>query len=1688
MRRKKLLRIGRRTIAVALAAVMAVSGAAVATPSVAEAAGTAADREDSSVVYFVDCGDYNVNTVSEGDQLGTHNSVTDQMYGADPVTGYKWGVDDTVSSPLTNGTCPKGGVSTDWTWPYEFNDGDGVAKTGSNRYTKNQFEKGIEERHLDYKFELENGTYYVEVGCTDPWGVSKTPSVYLNYGKDSQVVLTEALNIAGGDTANGSVAVQDGELTVNLRAKGDDNKAINVAYIIIKEAGDSSLVQTDLEAISVKATATGNITLPTEGKAGSKITWKSNNTAVITDDGKVTRPEAGEKDATVVLTATVTYGTATKTKDFTVTVPAKSDMMGMKDFGITDVTVTDPYYANSLDKEIDYLLMLDADRLLAGFRETAAYAAGMSADQRKEYMKDKTRYPGSWEDGLIGGHIMGHWLTAMAQACVNEGTSAEDKAALKEKLDYVITALKDCQDKTSGTQYDGYLFGAKLASTTDLDIQFDNVENNKADIFTQAWVPWYTMHKIQAGLISAYELAGSEDAYNVAKKLGDWIHNRVSKWDASTQKTVLGIEYGGMNDCLYDLYAVVKAKEGEEAAKKYAEAAHKFDEIDLFELINKGTKNAVDGKHANTTIPKFLGALKRYMVLGEGEEKYLEYVETFWDYVLTHHSYITGGNSEWEHFGADDVLDKERTECNCETCNTYNMLKMTRQLFMITGDSKYSDYYENTLINAIMSSQNPETGMSMYFQPMASGYQKVFGEPENKFWCCTGSGMENFTKLNDSIYYQKDNTLAVAQYLASTVKFEAGNMKVTQSGDLTQSEKMTLTVSKLADGEISGEIRLRLPDWLAGDAKITINEEAYNDYAVKDSYAVIPADKLADGTKIEITLPMKAVAYNLPDGENTYAFKYGPYVLSAKLGSSSQSQGTTGVNVSVPTTKAIANDRVAITSADTVSEYMADIDKNLVKAEGKMEFQLKGTNNKYTFVPHYSQYKESYAIYWTYSVDEDARGSEAIINDKNAARVDNAKIEGMRPGYGQDELGFEQKGNGSTGSSSPCWRYANAGGSFKYDIKVTDSGDNYLLCAFAKEDDGKTIQIKVGETEIFAGTLDSTSEKAVNINLPDSDAVNYYQMRFKIPAAAITANKQNTRMEGTEEKPAAEGFAFIPVTFSSNDDKDSAKIGVMLYMMRAYSTENDLKAVTSSTGKITKSGTEYKLEVPYDKEAKVKLSIEDTAGYVMIDGNAIEEEKEKTLATTGAETTFTIAVMAEDFETKKEYKLTVVYDYTGFDEALKTKFVGGYSFNDTVGDAVAVTKAAIPVNVGNPNYTYVDGKDGKALKLSGSYGLKLQGASKLGESYTISWWMKPDKLGGVNDPTFTAGTFSPEFWLNATFDAKIWSKNGAYIETTKANAYKANEWQHVAIVVDGDTDGTVTGTVVGTLYVDGKEVSKGDVFKGIMTNAGAELYFGVNAWDAYFQGALDELLLFNKALSAAEIQGLTNTAVKADTLGPKDTNNQPGENDPSGDNQPGGSQPGSGQPGGGNVSDPKQDDGNQDIDSSTVAASSVSVKAAGYTLAGNKITLKKGKSVKLVTTVSPEKASQKVTYTSSNSKVAAVSSAGTVKAKKAGTAKITVKTSNGKKKVITVNVVKKEKVNKKLTVSKKKLTLKKGKTAQIKIKKMTTGTTSKLTYKSGKKSIASVDKYGVIKAKKKGKATITVTCGKKKVAIKVTVK
>lgn len=1634
---------GERATALMLTAAMAVTGAPVGSWQTAFAA---EDKTDASVVYFVDCGDQDPTTVPEDGVLGTHNSVTDQVYGKDSKTGYHWGIDDTVSSPLENGKPGVGGAVTDWTWPFEQVTGDQTSKTATNRYTKNQIEKGKEPRRLDYKFELENGSYFVEIGFADPWGCSKSPTVYANYEKDSQSMIVEDFDVASG-AATATVKVTDGELTINARGTGDSNKAINMTYITIKNAGDDTLVQTDYDALTIRTeNVTSNLELPTKGsKAGSQIEWASSDEAVITKDGKVTRPASGEADAKVTLTATLTNGKAVLTKEFQVVVSAVNEMMGLECFDRADVEVTDAYYDKALELDAKNLLALDADRLLAGFRETAAYAAGMDAAARKEYMKDKTRYGGGWENSLIGGHTLGHYISAISQGVVNPGLTKERQAELKERLDYIVDALADCQEKTKGSALckEGYIFGATLTNPQkNLEQQFDNVEKGAANITTQAWVPWYTMHKLLAGLVDTYELTGSSKALQTAEKLGDWTANRVNSWSAATQRTVLGIEYGGMNDALYELYKCTGKED-------YKTAAHMFDETSLFETVLAGTKNAMNGKHANTTIPKFLGALCRYEV-DNSETKYLEYAKAFWEMVMNNHTYITGGNSEDEHFGADLVLNAERTNVNNETCNTYNMLKLSRRLFVITGEKKYADYYENTLINAIMSSQNHETGMTMYFQPMATGYHKVFGTLDTNFWCCTGSGMENFTKLQDSIYFKKKGLIVVNQYLASKITGDGYTLE--QTGDLSKSDTMSFKVS----GEKADfAMQLRIPDWVPeGKAIVTFGEEEYA-YTVKDGYIVIPKDKLTDGAAFSIRLPMEAVAYNLPDSENTYGFKYGPFVLSAKLGKASQSTTSHGVAVTVAAKKAVASDNIGIMAEDSVEAFMAKLNQYLVKKDGSMDFTLNGTDFTYEFTTHYNQYEENYGIYWTFSINEDGRGAEAVLAEKKANRLEHVTVDKMeQAGRGQYESRFlltdgETKDgmvdNGSTGEDAPALtRRANAGGSFGYKLAVAEGEDTYLLLTHLKAEDGKPLKISVGDTAIFEGKLDSKTAKVTNLTLAEADTEEYYQVMYKIPADIATKNTESLEVLENGQKVTKK---LVTIMFAGTDTEESARICKSVATVKAFGTENALTKVTYEGRELKAVDGVYSITVPYNVTPEVGFEIADSYGYLEIDGNAVDEKEKKKLkkAAAGAEAVYEVKVYAEDFETAKSYSIKVIKDYSGL--TLQDNLVKAFSFENATDGVTAVSKAAVPAESSGAAWSYQQGAVGKALTLDGTYGLKLlEDANALGESYTISFWMNPKNVGSAVDPTVTAGLFSPEYWLNLTLDGKIWSKNGDYIDTPASGAYTADEWQQVALTVDGQSAGTTDGTVVGTLYVNGKEVSKGNVAKGIMTQKGAKLYFGVNAWDAYFAGALDDILVFNKALTEEEVNGIAAKTITSATFG----GTKPSDNKPE--------------------------------------AKKVTVKAAGYTLAGDKLTLVKGKKVKLAAAVSPAKASQKVRYTSSKKKVAVVAANGMITAKSAGSTKITVQAANGKKKQITVQVVNKATVNKVLKLQKAKLSLKKGTKNLLIIKKLSKNTTSTLSYQSSKKSIATVNAYGVITAKKAGSAVVTVKCGKKSAKVKVTIK
>ena len=719
----------------------------------------------------------------------------------------------------------------------------------------------------------------------------------------------------------------------------------------------------------------------------------------------------------------------------------------ISEFSLAEVTALDAYEKNASALEIQYLKSLDADRLLRGFCDIAG----------KE--SNAPKY-GGWEDSAIQGHTLGHYLCAVSQGFASSGDEE-----LKEISEHIVEVLYACQNSETG-----YLAAID-------ESHYERIENGNT---SGTWVPWYSMHKIFTGLISAYEHTGNELALTIASRLGDWVYSRTSVWSEEMQAVVLNVEYGGMNDCLYQLYKHTRDE-------KHLSAAHSFDEMTLFEPLYKG-EDVLNGKHANTTIPKIIGALNRYTVTGE--EYYLQVAANFWEMVVNNHTYITGGNSEWEHFGEGGVLDAERTNCNCETCNTYNMLKLSRLLFTITGESKYADFYENAFINAILSSQNPGTGMTTYFQPMATGFFKVYSSPDEHFWCCTGTGMENFTKLSEGIYYHSRNTLFVTRFTSSELDWEEKGIKIIQDTALPD---VTLTMQ----GTGSFELALRVPYWCADKPVLSVNGENI-EADVNDGFIYIFRE-WHDGDIIKYTLPLCVTAYSLPDNENAVAFRYGPYVLSADLGNEDMQTSTTGVNVTVPLADTSVSELIK-TDGTSVEKWLKNVNENLVKDENSLSFTLRGTNRELVFSPHFMQHENRYGIYFILTdKDEDIKENTA---DKYTV-VDSLPV-------GNDQYEFSHNlnaENSNTGNfKGLMFRDAAPDGFFSFDMKIDSSAVNYLLVKYYSGDVGRSFRIIV-DGELLADVV-----------LGDENPNGFYDVYYKIPEE-LTQGKEsvNIRFEANNQ-------------------------------------------------------------------------------------------------------------------------------------------------------------------------------------------------------------------------------------------------------------------------------------------------------------------------------------------------------------------------------------------------------------------------------------------------------------------------------------------------------------------------------------------------------------------------------------------
>ncbi len=1003
---------------------------------------------------------------------------------------------------------------------------------------------------------------------------------------------------------------------------------------------------------------------------------KARNTAAIAADAR-------QNDGTGPLgsnTGAVCARSANEPREYSKKYLSESDM--------ADVFVADDYLINAGQKEIAYLLSFDTDRLLVEFRTQAGldtkdvqnyggWEAGYSARSNPDGATNPNRFTG---------HFVGHYISAISEAQRSTFATDGQKEQLAAKLKAMVTGIREAQEAYA--QKDPANAGFFPA------FKVDAVPNGKDGLI----VPFYNLHKVEQGMAHACMYATDSETRGVARSASVDFAKWIINWKtAHPDVDMLSTEYGGMNDALYQVAEIADDLDDKEKA---LEAAHLFDETSLFQALADG-RDALNGKHANTTIPKLTGAMRRYIDYtsdrelydslsadeqGELTDLYLKAARNFWDIVIDHHTYVNGGNSQSEHFHAPDQVWKDATDngdspngggyqnnSTVETCNEHNMLKLTRLLFQVTRQAKYSEYYEHTFINSIVASQNPETGMTEYFQPMKAGYPKVFGTQYGEFWCCQGTGIENFSKLNDSMWFADENDVYVNMFCSSTYTDERHGLKITQSANVPKQTKVTFKIEALGEAsgaEASGNmnLKLRLPEWTTADATLNGRKACA---LTKDGNGWITV-AIKAGDEVVYELPAKLQAHASQDNRNWVAFTYGPLVLAGALKNTdaTSNYGYGGILVRTAAYDASSNAMSQIFPSKmagkevSASQWLENFEQNLIRtddsADGEelsFEFRnVEGCAAGVRLQPYYSLYKTTYAVYWDLAeVDSEAYQSQIIsAKDEERDSVFNTDLLNAFDNQEQNEKGSHNlnKVNSTAGSyEDRPYREAKLDGWVSYDLKVNrQSEKNYLgvhLYAGDAERNGFDVWIDPTpsnlEEDQANGALSDNAQK-FTISY-DVDADGFYWSNTEIPSELIAK--------------ACSGK--VRVKFVANDSTRTVIGGI--YGMRTttetkYDSDASLKKLVfdagdmyDETGSVKKefspNSTAYVLKVPADAESVHATIVgRSDGGYVAVNGIVVKDgaENPREITVDGDSTVVTFASYAQNHETVECYAVDIVRD------------------------------------------------------------------------------------------------------------------------------------------------------------------------------------------------------------------------------------------------------------------------------------------------------------------------------------------------------------------------------------------------------------------------------------------------------------
>ena len=745
---------------------------------------------------------------------------------------------------------------------------------------------------------------------------------------------------------------------------------------------------------------------------------------------------------------------------------------------LSAVRLTGGPLKNAQDLDAKYLLALEPDRMLAGFRIRAG-------------LEPKAKGHGGW-DSVSGkqltGHIGGHYLSAVSLMWAATGDPR-----FKERADYMVKELKEVQDKRGN----GYLGAITDSKGVDGATIFEQVSNG--DIrsggfdLNGMWSPWYTLHKTYAGLRDAYRFTGNKTALELLINYSAWAERIVSKLNDAQLQKMLNTEFGGMNEVFADLYA-------DTGNQRWLELSYKFEHRAFTEPLKRDQDNLA-GKHGNTQVPKMLGSLSRFAAVGDQADG--EAARFFWERVVHHHSYATGGHGKDEYFGEPDKLSDRVDGRTCETCNVYNMLKMTRRLFALRPDAHCADFHERALFNHILASQDPQAGWASYMVPVGRGVTHEYERnmTNGGFTCCVGSSMESHALHGDGIYFESGDKLWVNHYAPSTAEWAAAGVKLAMETDLPEGESARLQLTVASPKEFT--FALRRPFWVTTNFSVKVNGEAVSTPSPASSTAssFVELNRTwKTGDQIRITLPKTLRLEPLPDNPRRVAMLWGPLVLAGDLGAEGDRRGRGGVGhpfEDVP---------VFVSAERPVGDWLKPIsDKpNCFRTAGV------GKDRDVDFVPFYRLHRRTYGIYWDLftPAEWDKHSAQIAAEREKQRKLEAATVAYVQPGEMQAERDANMQGEGTepvrvmsrSGRRGSKW--------FSFDLAVDPAPPMALVVTYNHDEwQERTFEILVDGKRVAEQTIARRGP------------LQFYDVEYALPVEALKGKpKVTVKFRATQGK------------------------------------------------------------------------------------------------------------------------------------------------------------------------------------------------------------------------------------------------------------------------------------------------------------------------------------------------------------------------------------------------------------------------------------------------------------------------------------------------------------------------------------------------------------------------------------------